>query len=42
MPVDPYYLIDEAKKFSANLPLVFQARKTNEEAGYEFLQEDLK
>ena len=32
VPVDPYYLIDEAKKFSANLPLIAQARKTNEEA----------
>lgn len=41
VPVDPYYLIDEAKKFSANLPLVFQARKTNEEAVVNFCRKIL-
>ena len=41
VPVDPYYLIDEAKKFSANLPLIVQARKTNEEAVANFFRKIL-
>lgn len=41
VPVDPYYLIDEAKKFSANLPLIAQARKTNEEAVANFYRKIL-
>lgn len=41
VPVDPYYLIDEAKKFSANLPLIVQARKTNEEAVANFYRKIL-
>ena len=41
VPVDPYYLIDEAKKFSANLPLNVQARKTNEEAVANFFRKIL-
>ena len=41
VPVDPYYLIDEAKKFSANLSLIAQARKTNEEAVANFYRKIL-
>lgn len=41
VPVDPYYLIDEAKKFSANLPIIAQARKTNEEAVANFYRKIL-
>ena len=41
VPVDPYYLIDEAKKFSANLPLIVQARKTNVEAVANFFRKIL-
>ena len=39
--VDPYYLIDEAKKFSTNLPLIAQSRKTNEAAVANFYRKIL-
>lgn len=42
VPVDPYYMLDAAKQFGINLPLIVQARKTNEEVVIEFYRKILR
>lgn len=42
VPVDPYYMLDAAKQFGINLPLIVQARKTNEEVVIKFYRKILR
>ena len=42
VPVDPYYMLDAAKQFGINLPLIVQARKTNEEVVIKFYKKILR